>query len=319
MPLTTLSPEAIVAEGVTKWVASEARGTVIALAVATFGALSMVAAYLLEHEWWGTAQLLAAIAGVLTLFLAPLRVSPYVSVVSMVVFAGIELLSSGYANGVTWYDVGRLLAFAATLLAASMVRVAIRRRETELAVAGAAIRELTERDKVVQLLAGSSEPSWLEAELARAQRHNHHMALVLVRPDRFAELASFGADVHQEVLEAVAEVIGSEVRAIDIALRHQPATFALILAETPTEGARIVAERIRLTLPSRLGTLQHWRATLSIGVATFPEDASTHDELINCAERALDRALELGGNRTVCVSAPPTAPPGWTLEGAQPH
>lgn len=293
--------------------------TRISIAVGAFGGLSMVAAYLLEHGWAGTLELLTAIAGVLALFLAPLRVSPYISVASLVVIAGIELLDGSYAGGLSWWDVARLLALAATLLAASAARVAMRRGETDLAVAGAAIRELTERDNVVELLAGSVESTWLEAELGRAQRHNHHLALVLLRPDRFAELTSLGEDVQQEVLEAVAEVIGSELRTIDIALRHAPSTFALILAETPSEGARVVAERIRLTLPGRLGTLRNWRATLSLGVATFPQDASTHDELINCAERALDRAIELGGNRTICVSAPATAPPGWTLDGAQPH
>lgn len=289
------------------------------IAVGVFGALSMAAAYLLEDGSTGTLQLLTAIIGVTALFLAPLRVSPYISVGSLVLIAAIEALDESSAGGIGWWDVTRLLALAATLLAASAARVAIRRRETDLAVARESVRELTVRDNVVELLAGAAEPTWLEAELARAQRHNHHLALVLLRPDRFAELATLGDDVHQEVLEAVAEVIGSELRTIDIALRHAPSTFALILVETPIEGARIVAERIRLTLPARLGTLHDWRATLSLGVAAFPQDASTHDELINSAERALDRAIELGGNRTICVSAPPTAPPGWTLDGAQPH
>ena len=121
----------------------------------------------------------------------------------------------------------------------------------------------------------------------------------------------------QEVLEAVAEVVGKELCSIDVALRHAPSTFALILPETPVEGARVAAERIRLLLPLRVGRVTDRSITLSLGVAAFPADATLHDEFVAAA--ALARASELGGNRTVCTSAPATAPPGWTMAGARPR
>jgi len=123
----------------------------------------------------------------------------------------------------------------------------------------------------------------------------------------------------QEVLEAVAEVVGKELCSIDVALRHAPSTFALILPETPVEGARVAAERIRLLLPLRVGRVTDRSITLSLGVAAFPADATLHDEFAAAAARALARASELGGNRTVCTSAPATAPPGWTMAGARPR
>jgi len=318
MTLTTTSRKDDSRPARRRWVADVPRQSLAASAVAALAALAMVFAYLVEGGWVGWLEIVIAVVAVAALFLAPARLSSYVSLGSVALLCVVEVLAGRYEGGLGWQDAGRPVALAGILLASSLLRFAIRRRDTELAVASEAIDELTRRDRVVDLLAGGQEPTWLEAELARSQRHHHQLALVLVRPDAFEALAAVGAASGQEVLEAVAEVIGSELRAIDVALRHAPTTFALILPETPIEGARVAAERIRLLLPLRVGTVGGRNITVSLGVASFPDDATTHDQLVQCAERALDRAIELGGNRTVCASAPGTAPPGWTMAGAKP-
>lgn len=280
----------------------------------------MLFAYLLEDGWVARVEVALAVAAVAALFLAPVRFSSSLSVGSVALFSVVELLAGRYDGGLAWDDVGRSLALAGILLAASLLRSNIRRRDTELEVAAGAIDELTRRDRIVELLSGGAGPTWLEAELSRSHRHHHDLALVLVRPDEFDAIAAVTPEGGQEVLEAVAEVIGNELRSIDVALRHAPSTFALILPETPVEGARVAAERIRLLLPLRLGEGVAGKSiTLSLGVAAFPADANAHDELVGAAQQALDRAVELGGNRTVCASAPVTVPPGWTLAGAKPR
>lgn len=319
MALTTTTPEPQAAGTGARWLADVPTPGRSAAAAAAVGAFSMLFAALLEGGWGGALEVAIAALALVGLFLAPTRLSSYVSLGSIAVFCLVELLADRYADGVGWREIARPLALAGVLLAASALRLSIRRRDAELAVAAEAIRELTERDAVVARLAGAYEPTWLEAELARSQRHNHHLALVLLRPDRFAELAALGGDVGQEVLEAVAEVVGSELRSIDVALRHGPATFALILAETPVVGARVAAERIRLSLPTRVRPVADLPVTVSLGIATFPDDATTTDELVARAEHALDHAVEYGGNRTLCASAPVTAPAGWTAAGARPR
>jgi len=303
----------------TRWLAEVPRQSFAAIAAAAVGGLSMLFAFLLDGGWPGRLEVAVAVAAVAALLIAPPRFGAHLALGSVTLFCAVELAAGRYSGGLDWRDVGRPLALGGVLLAASLLRFSIRRRDTELEVAAQAIDELTRRDRIVDLLSGGHEPTWLEAELARAQRHHHQLALVLVRPDRFEQLASATPEGGQEVLEAVAEVVGNELRSIDVALRHAESTFALILPQTPTEGARVAAERIRLLLPLRVGDVAGMGITLSLGVAAFPDDATQQDEFVAAAERALDRAIELGGNRTVCASAPATAPPGWTVAGARPR
>jgi hypothetical protein len=58
--------------------------------------------------------------------------------------------------------------------------------------------------------------------------------------------------------------------------------------------------------------------SVTIGVATFPDDALTNDDLVTAARRAFGAGLELGGNRTVLASVPEGAPAGWGIPREQP-
>lgn len=283
-----------------------------------------VAAYALflprSPDWVAAVEALLLLASLAVVFLSPVRVGPALSLGAVALF--IVLLAAGgrFGDGLQPSEIGVAFALLAAMLGASYMRLGIRRRDSELEVAAAAIAELTQRDRITELLSGGHEVTWLESELARARRHHHKLSLVLIEPDRLDELEPLGEEAVVEVLEAVAEVIGSELRATDIALRRGAATFSLIFPETSSEGARVAAERVRLFVPARMGELSpgEGMATVSAGVAAFPFDAATNQDLIRVAERALARARELGGNRTVCASIEGHVPPGWTLAGSPP-
>ena len=106
------------------------------------------------------------------------------------------------------------------------------------------------------------------------------------------------------------------MRAIDIVERIGPSRFRVALPETGPEGGRIVAERIRLRIDATRPELEPGRVvgvSVSIGISTYPADGTDTVELEAAAERALARAQELGGNRTVLFSVPAGAPRGWGL------
>jgi diguanylate cyclase (GGDEF)-like protein len=302
----------------TTWLERMPHPRVVSLAGAGLVLFTVLFAFLAARRS-PTAGALEAVAlcGALAIILAfPARLGSRLSIVAAATFFAIEAAARGLGKAVDGVDIALAFSLTAALLSASSLRLGIRRRDVELAVAADTINELTRHDRISEKLAGGREPTWLEAELARARRHHHQLSLVLLEPDRFVELRErVGADLAQELLVAVAEIVGAELRATDLPLRHGSHGFSLVLPETAPEGARVLAERIRLLVPERIG-LPDWPAvTVSAGIASFPADATTNEDLVLIAERALERAMEVGGNRTILASLARGGPRGWTLAG----
>jgi diguanylate cyclase (GGDEF)-like protein len=149
----------------------------------------------------------------------------------------------------------------------------------------------------------------LEYEIERARRHERPLSVLAIVPDE-VDLLSAGAGESMPNDEA----IEAAVRATDIVERIGPSRFRVALPETGPEGGRIVAERIRLQIDATRPELEPGLGvSVSIGVSTYPADGTDTVALEAAAERALARAQELGGNRTVLFSVPPGAPRGWGL------
>jgi HD-GYP domain-containing protein (c-di-GMP phosphodiesterase class II) len=115
--------------------------------------------------------------------------------------------------------------------------------------------------------------------------------------------ASFGHDAGDRALRAVAECLRRSLREGDLACRYGGEEFIVILSGTAAEG-QAAAERIRrrvADLPpvaAGAGTI-----TCSIGVAGFPDHASTADSLLKAADEALLSAKHAGRDR-VCLFQP---------------
>jgi diguanylate cyclase (GGDEF)-like protein len=272
------------------------------------GAYAFVAAQ--RSATASTLETLVLLAGLAALFFAPGRSGARTALASFAAFCAVELATGGLDRGLTIEEI--LLAFSllGSLLCAAALSLGVRRRDTELALARDAIFELTEGDRIARRLSGRRELTWLETEIERSRRHHHELALVLARPDAAPGL-EHDDTLGETLLEAIAEVIGTELRATDIALRRDGVTFSLVLPETPAEGARVAAERVRLLAPQRIAPVVAAPVTLSAGVAAFPRDATTNEALIEAAEHALEAAVARGGNRTICVSGDPGFPRGW--------
>jgi diguanylate cyclase (GGDEF)-like protein len=104
------------------------------------------------------------------------------------------------------------------------------------------------------------------------------------------------------VITAIAQVIGANARATDMASRFGGEEFALLMPATPLDAAAVVAERVRSAVEDlhidTEGTVV--RATVSIGVAS---GAETLEELVRRADRALYRAKGGGRNAVVVADA----------------
>jgi two-component system, cell cycle response regulator len=146
--------------------------------------------------------------------------------------------------------------------------------------------------------------SALDKELARAERFDEPLALVLADLDDFKSINDrFGHPTGDEVLEVFADLLRGNIREIDLAGRWGGEEFVLLLPETDLEGGRKLAERIRHALPEHelVGPDgDRFRVTASFGVAAFP-DAPSQDQLVAAADAALYDAKRSGKNRVGTV------------------
>lgn len=142
----------------------------------------------------------------------------------------------------------------------------------------------------------------LEVEIARAKRFNHRLSLLIIDIDYFKKFNdNFGHRVGDEVLRRVACLLAESTRNIDFAARYGGEEFVLILPETAIEGAVLTAERIREVIARRKMNVdgKDLSVTVSIGVASFPEDADYREMLIERADNALYSAKKSGRNKVV--------------------
>ncbi|WP_428263533.1 diguanylate cyclase [Haliangium sp.] len=141
--------------------------------------------------------------------------------------------------------------------------------------------------------------------LDRAERTRQPISLLLCDVDHFKKVNdTYGHPVGDEVLRQVARVLERSVRKIDVPARYGGEEFAVVLEATGSDGAMRLADRIRkdvgdLVIDSDKGPFQ---ITMSIGVASFPDDARERAVLIERADASLYNAKETGRNR--CVAYP---------------
>jgi len=136
----------------------------------------------------------------------------------------------------------------------------------------------------------------LAAEISRAHRFAHQLAVVVLDLDRFKEINdSFGHAAGDVMLRAVSQLLSSLARQGDSVARWGGEEFVVVLPETDHEGALRFAERLRRTIEAH--SVGEMRTSASCGVATMlPED--TVDDLVGAADHALYQAKSNGRNRT---------------------
>jgi len=143
---------------------------------------------------------------------------------------------------------------------------------------------------------------WLDMELRRAARMPLVISLVMCDIDHFKKFNdTYGHPVGDRVLQAVAAIFQSGVRGTDLAARYGGEEFALVLLNSGKRDAVTFAERIREAVARMTIDFagEQLSVTVSMGVATYPDDAADKAALIELADRALYFAKQAGRNRVV--------------------
>lgn len=155
-----------------------------------------------------------------------------------------------------------------------------------------AVSELAHRarqDPLTGLLNHQALTRELEFELARARRYGHGVALVYFDVDDFKAVNdTHGHPEGDRVLRCVAEALRQTLRGTDLAGRMGGDEFAAVLVESDEEAAGVFVGRLldRFDEEAGGGRLPHGFA-ISPGVAHFPSEADTLDELFRTADRRL--------------------------------
>ncbi|HKN52313.1 MAG TPA: GGDEF domain-containing protein [Amycolatopsis sp.] len=168
----------------------------------------------------------------------------------------------------------------------------------------------------------------VSAELRRAELSQTDVGVLFLDLDNFKDInENFGHLAGDETIQAVADIVQAEVRARDLVARWGGDEIAIVLPGIDQDQLVSIAERIRgrlahssITLTATSTGVPHalTGVTTSMGVASYPADGTTADQLLLAADGALRQAKAGGRNRvrttnTVPIQESPCVWPGLVL------
>ncbi len=182
-------------------------------------------------------------------------------------------------------------------------------RTHELAEANSRLAQLAVTDGLTGLYNHRHFHERLALEVERSQRSGLPLSLLMIDVDNFKHYNDHhGHPAGDEVLRQVARLLGDGRRANDFCARYGGEEFCVVLIDTPKLIAAKLGERLRERVHRH--SFPHSAAqpsggvSVSIGVATYPDDTSDAEGLVRAADRALYRAKRGGRNCVVLAECP---------------
>jgi diguanylate cyclase (GGDEF)-like protein len=134
--------------------------------------------------------------------------------------------------------------------------------------------------------------------VAQTSRALRPLTAIMLDLDHFKQINdTYGHSRGDDVLAAVGAILSGTVRSSDFVGRNGGEEFIVLLPDTNSDTARVVAEKIRAAIADIAVSGVDREITASLGIATIPQDAGDGDELVRSADRALYLAKNNGRNR----------------------
>ncbi len=187
------------------------------------------------------------------------------------------------------------------LLARVKIHLKIKTLQDNLKQSNQSLLQLSMTDPLTELNNRRHLMEILDKEFERSHRTDHPLAFLMIDIDHFKQVNdTYGHVQGDVVLQIISREITSELRQYDTAARFGGEEFALLLPETSTEQAFIVAERLRKSITDIKfsGSMSGLIITVSIGIASLPHPGiNSAEDLIRLADDALYTAKKNGRNR----------------------
>lgn len=203
-------------------------------------------------------------------------------------------LDAGITSNTTDAIVGLLISL---LMAAGML--GIRRLFLDMRAQGERLDELARHDPLTGLANRREVLTRLKAELSRSQRGFHPLSLLIFDIDHFKQINdTHGHAAGDQVLKNIARSANQNLRVVDSCGRIGGEEFLVILPDTGSDQALVVAERMRAAVAGLKPAHDTLAVTISIGVVTCGgASIPAMEELLAAADRAMYVAKEAGRNR----------------------
>jgi diguanylate cyclase (GGDEF)-like protein len=168
------------------------------------------------------------------------------------------------------------------------------------------LHEISITDSLTRLYNRKHLMETLDREVTRSERYSHPFSLLIIDIDHFKKYNdTYGHLAGDEVLRRLASVFKETIRSSDYAARYGGEEFIIILPEISPEQGVEAAERIRRKVAEQRfeGDGEAIEVTISVGVASYPENGEDAETVIRNADEALYEAKKLGRNQVTLADA----------------
>ena len=171
--------------------------------------------------------------------------------------------------------------------------------QAAVAINKAQLWEMAVTDSLTGLYVRRYFMAKFQEEIHRAERYKKVLTVVMADLDRFKSVNdNYGHTAGDRVLRAVGKFLQKNIRDVDILARYGGEEFVILLPENDKYEAYTLSERLRQGF-SELKLEALPQLTMSLGIASYPQDGKTLEQLIKKADTAMYTAKQMGRNKVV--------------------